>query len=273
MKFLSIAALGLMLQGSAAIAAGTDIVVAPSSGGGHDLNHSPVGQTFVAVAPAVRAGLYVMDQSAAALAGSYPYPVRAFVDLKLELLAGAGVPGSLLHSEVRTVVAPFSGFLDVDYEAAGIRLQPGQTYTLLATDLTPANGAPTGWTFPSEIDATQPPVNGLQPGAYAEGQPILQGRLVVDDAGIGDNAFRVIGKSDCGVPAGAKSAEGEGLVTGVTADRLWLLLRDIRLGECVRIKWQRKQQQFRIGDRIEFKGYRVGNQIIATDIEVRRLLF
>lgn len=269
MNMWKAAAIGILMQGSVGFAAEGDIIVAPNGGGGHDLNHSPVGQTFVAVAPDVSAGIFIADQSAAYANGSYPYPVRQLVNLKLDLYAGSGISGAPLYSATQSLVAPFSNYVDVNYAAAGVRLVPGQTYTLVMTDLDPSPGNVSGWTIPSVIDNAATPVNGLQPGAYADGQPLLQGVVINNDMGIGDNAFHVITRNSCAAPAGAKSAEGSGLVTAVSGDRFYLLLREVRLGECLVIKSKSKNRKVKIGDVIEFHGYRSGTIVTATSIEIR----
>jgi len=197
-------------------AAPTDLSYPPATSGGHDFNHAPVGQTFTATASNVRAGIYLADQTSftAWLAtvypgqiapGSYPYAVAPSVTVKIDLLSGEGAGGTLLYSTTQTLTAPFSGFVDVDYAAAGIALTVGQKYTLLLSDVS-GQAYPqgvTGWIVPSVTDPTpgagQPvtdstgAVVGYLPyGAYYGGLPILQGGLVANDAGIGDNAFEVI---------------------------------------------------------------------------------
>jgi hypothetical protein len=121
----------------------------------------------------------------------------------VSLYEGEGVDGGLLHSASRTVAAPFMGFLDVDYAAAGVVLVPGRTYTIVVSDDGPAaypQGV-SGWVVSSVTnpDAGQPVtdergavVGYLPHGAYPEGHPILQGMLYASDAGIGDNAFHVV---------------------------------------------------------------------------------
>jgi hypothetical protein len=113
------------------------------------------------------------------------------------------VCGSLLHSTSLVVAAPFMGFLDMDYAAAGVVLVPGRTYTIVVSDDGPAaypQGV-SGWVVSSVTnpDAGQPVtdesgavVGHLPYGAYPEGHPILQGMLHASDAGIGDNAFHVV---------------------------------------------------------------------------------
>jgi hypothetical protein len=112
------------------------------------------------------------------------------VIVKVQLLQGEGVSGAVLDSRNLTLTKPFMGFVDVDYAAAGVSLVPGNKYTLLMTDVSGQaypNGV-TGWVVPSVHDFSKNPA----PGAYADGLPILQGALVTDDAGIGDNAFEVL---------------------------------------------------------------------------------
>ena len=111
----------------------------------------------------------------------------------------------MLHSTTRTLTAPFMGFVDVDYGAAGVVLTVGQKYTMMLTDISGQSypQGVTGWVVPSVTDPTagagQPVTDtngnivGYSPyGAYYGGLPVLQGALVTNDAGIGDNAFQVI---------------------------------------------------------------------------------
>jgi hypothetical protein len=200
-------------------AAPTDLSYPPTTSGGHDLNHMPVGQSFTATASNVHGGIYVADQTSFTtwlstiypgqiLAGSYPYAVAPSMTVRVDLLNGEGTGGAVLHSTTRVLTAPFSGFVDVDYGAAGVLLTVGQKYTMLLTDVsgqTYPQGV-TGWVAPSVTDPTpgagQPVydtagnVVGYSPyGAYYSGLPILQGALVANDAGIGDNSFQVIDNS------------------------------------------------------------------------------
>lgn len=212
---------------SASAWAGTyDIEYLPTTSAGHDFNHAPVGQSFIALAPQVRAGLYIADALSFTnwLAtvypgqiqpGSYPYAVAPSVNVNIKLLQGEGGNGTVLDSRNVTLAAPFMGFVDVDYAASGITLAVGQTYTLLMTDISNQsypNGV-TGWTVPAVHDFTV-----VQPvGAYRDGQPILQGALVQDDTGIGDNAFHVM---DTGAqpPASTPCAGANAVITSVGRD-------------------------------------------------------
>lgn len=198
-----------------AAAATTDLSYPPTTSSGHDFNHSPVGQSFTATATNVRGGIYLADEDSftAWLAtvypgqitpGSYPYAVAPTVSVRLDLLLGEGTGSSILSSTTQTLTAPFNGVVETDFGAAGIALTVGQKYTLLLTDVS-SQAYPlgvTGWVIPAVHDASTPgqPVldaNGatvgyLPYGAYYGGQPILQGSVVANDAGIGDNAFEVI---------------------------------------------------------------------------------
>lgn len=214
MKLLT--SLALIALSAFSFAASTDLSYPPTTSGGHDFNHSPVGQSFTATATNVHAGIYLADETSftAWLAtvypgqiapGSYPYAVAPSVTVQIELLAGEGTSGAVLHSTTRTLTAPFSGFVDVDYGAAGVALTVGQKYTLLLTDISGQSypQGVTGWVVPSVTDPTpgtgQPVLDssgnvvGYMPyGAYSGGLPVLQGALVSNDAGVGDNAFQVI---------------------------------------------------------------------------------
>jgi hypothetical protein len=123
--------------------------------------------------------------------GSYPYAVAPSVTVRVDLIEGEGTQGVVLHSTIRTLTAPFMDFVDVDYTAAGVVLGVGQKYTLLLSDVSGQvypQGV-TGWVVPSVTDLT------TGAGAYVEGLPILQGALVGNDVGIGDNSFQVIANS------------------------------------------------------------------------------
>lgn len=194
-------------------AASTDLLYPPKSSAGHDFNHSPLGQSFTATAPNVRAGIYLADENsftswlATIYPGlsPYPYAVAPSVTVRADLLSGEGTGGTVLYSTTRTLTAPFSGFVEVDYGAAGVTLTVGQKYTLMLTDVS-GQAYPqgvSGWLVPAVTDPTPgagQPVTGaggavvgyLPYGAYYGGLPILQGLLVSSDAGVGDNAFEVI---------------------------------------------------------------------------------
>jgi hypothetical protein len=206
----------LLAAASMASASPTDLSFPPKTSGGHDLNHSPVGQSFTALASQVRAGLHLADGGSFTdwlatvypgqiIPGSYPYAIAPSVTLRLELISGEGTTGPVLHTTTTTLTAPFFGFVDVDYAAAGVSLTVGGKYTLLVTDISgkvyPQNVS--GWTVSAVSDSTlgsgqhvkdaSGAIVGYLPyGAYPGGLPVLQGALVGNDAGIGDNAFQVI---------------------------------------------------------------------------------
>lgn len=214
---------------ASAATAPTDLLYPPANSGGHDFNHAPIGQTFVALASDVHAGIYVADQGSFTdwlstiypgqiAPGSYPYQIAPSLQVQIDLMAGEG-NGTVLHSVTRTLAAPFAAFVDVDYGAEGIRLTVGQTYTLLLTDVSNQSypQGVTGWVVPSVTDPTSGQsvtdssgnvVGYLPYGAYPSGRPILQGGLVANDAGVGDNAFQVIDNAP---------APTEQIVSGVNA--------------------------------------------------------
>jgi len=169
---------------------GTDLLFPPTSSSGHDFNHAPIGQTFRALAPRVRAGIYIADgdsftrwlQETYSYLPPYPYAIAQHLTIKVQLLQGGGVDGGVLDEETRELIPPFMGFLAVDYAAKGVLLETGNDYTLLLTDMSNQsypNGV-TGWVVPA-----------LAPGSYGEGQPILQGVLVTNEQ-VGDNSFEVL---------------------------------------------------------------------------------
>jgi len=190
----------LALTSSVAWAGSTDLQFWPTTSAGHDFNHAPIGQTFKALAPHVKAGIFIADEDSFTtwLSQTYPglppfpYAVAPSVTVKVQLLQGEGAGGTVLDSRNLTLNKPYMGFVEVDYAAAGVSLVAGNKYTLLMTDVSGQaypNGV-TGWVVPSVHDFSTGA--SLSPGAYADGQPILQGALVIDDAGIGDNAFEVL---------------------------------------------------------------------------------
>lgn len=192
---------GLLALFSVAASAGnTDLQYPPISSAGHDFNHAPVGQSFKALAASVKAGLFIADQDSFTnwLRQTYPslppfpYAIAPSVTIQVQLLQGEGTSGTVLDTRVVTLNKPYMGFVGVDYAAAGVVLVPGNKYTLLMTDVSGQsypNGV-TGWVVPAVHDFTTGA--SLAPGAYPDGRPILQGALVTNDAGIGDNSFEVL---------------------------------------------------------------------------------
>ncbi|CAK0749825.1 conserved exported hypothetical protein [Gammaproteobacteria bacterium] len=228
MKFKTYLAIALLALGSVAAWAGaTDLQFPPTTSGGHDFNHAPVGQTFIALASQIKAGLYIADQGSftnwlATLypgqiqPGSYPYAVAPSIRVNVKLIQGVETTGPVQDSRDLTLTAPFMGFVDVDYAALGVYLVPGSQYTLLMTDVSGQaypNGV-TGWVVPSVVDYSTGA--SLPPGAYADGLPILQGALVTNDAGIGDNAFHVMDTSAVVQPATCAGANS--VITSVGRD-------------------------------------------------------
>lgn len=190
----------LALSSAVAWAGSTDLQFSPTTSAGHDFNHAPIGQSFKALAPSVKAGIFIADEDSFTtwLSQTYPglppfpYAIAPSLTVKVELLQGEGVGGSVLDSRNLTLTKPYMGFVEVDYAAAGVSLVPGNKYTLLMTDISGQsypNGV-TGWVVPAVHDFTTGA--SLAPGAYADGRPILQGALVTNDAGIGDNSFEVL---------------------------------------------------------------------------------
>jgi len=207
-RTLTLATLSSILFASPAMSGVTDIEFQPTTSAGHDFNHAPIGQTFVALASQTKAGLYIADQNSFTnwlstvypgqiQPGSYPYAIAPSIQLNIQLSEGEGLTGPVLDSRNMTLTAPYMGFIDIDYAALGINLTVGQSYTLLVTDvsnLAYPNGV-TGWVVPAVHD------NSIQPtGAYLDGHPILQGSLVLNETGIGDNAFHVVDVTSSGYP-------------------------------------------------------------------------
>ena len=205
----------LLCGAATATAATTDLSFPPTSSSGHDFNHAPIGQSFTATASDVRGGIYLSDEDSftAWLAtvypgqiavGSYPYAVAPSVSVRLDLLVGEGSGGPVLYSNIQTLTAPFSGYVEADFGAAGIALTVGAKYTLLLSDVSNQSypQGVTGWVVPAVhdrttsgepvLDASGAVVGYLPYGAYYGGQPILQGGVIANDASVGDNAFEVI---------------------------------------------------------------------------------
>lgn len=273
-----LAALLLALTSTPAWAGTTDLQFAPTTSAGHDFNHAPIGQSFTALAPSVKGGLFIADGVTFTnwLAGIYPGqiqpvpypPVLSSLVIQIELLEGEGVAGQRLDVRTVMVTQPFMGFLDVDYAAAGVVLVPGSQYTILLTDVsdqTYLNGV-TGWIVPAVHDySTGSP---LPPGAYADGRPILQGALVLDDAGIGDNAFEVLdvagsatppppppSSPSCTKPRGAKGSKGKGTVTAVGPGYIVVKSRRIDFAACTTMHYGGYATAPAVGDRVEWQGY------------------
>ena len=225
----------------------TDLNYTPSAlAGGHEINHSPIGQTFKAVATTVNVGLFLQDAltayqaAVAAVAlcapgcGISAYPVGQVVapsvTVRMDLYAGAGINGTPLATRTVTVNAPFRGFVDLP---AG-NLVVGNTYTVVMTDLAPS-ATLKNWVVPSVTDPTpgagQPSygpdgvtvVGYLPYGAYYGGLPMLQGQVVVNDAGVGDKAFHVIDQSPT---VGQPTCSGSGVITSYPISKVFLLLTD-----------------------------------------------
>lgn len=206
-----------LLSATTSHAATTDLAYAPQSAAGHDLAQAPLGQSFVALAPGVRAGIHLADQTShlAALGSqwpgevqSYPYPVAASVKVNVKLLDGEGTAGAVLDSRNLSIAAPSNAPVEIDYAALGIVLTVGRSYTLLLSDVSNQAypNARSGWLVPTVIDYGSTAVP--KTGAYANGLPIVQGTLLTSDAGIGDQAFEVVDQTGgtLGSPASQATA-------------------------------------------------------------------
>ena len=220
----ALAALVMLSWAAVAAAGSTDLVYPPTTSAGHDFNHAPIGQSFKALAPSVTAGIHLADgvTFTSWLAtiypgqidpGSYPYVPAPTLNVTVSLYEGEGMGGNLLHSTPLAVSAPFMGFLDVDYAAAGVVLTPGSMYTIVVSDDGPMSypQGVSGWVVSAVhdfasgtgvpvYDSSGAIVGYLPYGAYYDGHPVLQGTLYVDDAGIGDTAFHVIDTGAAAAP-------------------------------------------------------------------------
>ena len=296
-KWLGSLAAGLMC--AAASAGTTDLSYPPATSAGHDFNHSPVGQTFTAMASNVRGGIYLADETSFTewlatvypgqiAPGSFPYAVAPSVTVNLRLLEGEGVGGAVLYSDTRTLAAPFSGFVEADFGAAGVALGVGNKYTLLLTDVS-SQAYPdgvTGWVVPAVHDTAGQPVldqNGnvvgyVSYGAYYGGLPILQGTLYTNDAGIGDNAFEVI---DNAPPVPVQTVSGtNGVITAYVArnpgfivingglnllDHLWTT--DLNAGNTVfeggLVNW------YQTGLLVDYTGIVIPDGVLLTSLTVK----
>jgi hypothetical protein len=170
----------------------TDLSFPPQSSGGHDFNHAPIGQTFTATAADVTAGIYLSDAQSFTFWLSnlypgqttpYPYAVAPSISLRFDILAGEGTGGTVIYTEDLTIRAPYSGFVNVDPGAFGVRPTPGAKYTLLLTDIS-------GQAYPQGVSGWIVPAF----TSYAGGNSILQGVLGTDttDVATGDNCFQVL---------------------------------------------------------------------------------
>ena len=264
----------LLFTSVVASAASADLLYPPKTSAGHDFNHAPIGQSFKALASRVKAGIYIADGNSFTnwLAtiypgqiqpGSYPYTITSPIKVRVELLQGEGVGGGVLHSRTIDLNYPFSGFLEFDYAAVGITLDPGQQYTLLVTDVsgqTYPNGV-TGWIVPSVHDFNTGA--SLASGAYPDGRPILQGALMTDDAGIGDNAFDVldVGSSSppisnaCIRPKGTKASKGKGIVAAVGENYIMINSKHIDYASCTSMHYGGYSTAPVVGDRVEWQGF------------------
>lgn len=285
-----LAATLLALTCTTAWAGATDLQFVPTTSAAHDFNHAPMGQSFKALASSVKGGLFMADSVTFTnwLAGIYPGqiqpvpypPVLSSMAIQIELLEGEGVGGQRLDVRTVTVTQPFMGFLDVDYAAAGVALVPGSQYTILLTDVsnqTYPNGV-TGWVVPSVHDFSTGAA--LPPGAYADGRPILQGALVLDDAGIGDNAFEVIdvggtttpppppppADPSCTKPKGAKTSKGKGTVTAVGPNYVMVKTKRIDYAACTTIHYGGDATAPAVGDRVEWEGFVEPNRNVMAQV-------
>ncbi len=286
-KWSLLLALSLTLLAGSAWSGATDIEYPPTTSAGHDFNHAPVGQTFVARAPWVKAGLYLADATSFTnwlatiypgqiLPGSYPYAVAPNISVNVKLLAGDGTTGSVLNSTDLSLSAPFMGFVDIDYSVLGVELRVGDTYTLLVSDISGQaypNGV-VGWVVPAVSDYSTRA--SLPPGAYPDGQPILQGTLITNDAGIGDNSFHVIDlypngtpkppTTSCTLPNGATQAQGKGKITALGDGFIMLGKKKVNYLPCTSLSYKDYATSFAVGQRVEWQGYSANGELTASVI-------
>lgn len=209
-------ALVSVLFASVAHSATTDIVINQNYTSGYTFYNSVFGQSFTATAPAVVAGFKITDGQTLttkfnAAPNPYPYVITPVLNAIVELREGEGTSGNLLDTTSVSASNPFEGYLDINYEAKGITLTPGNKYTLL---ITPAPGenypyTGSGWILSSGYDtsATAPGKCNLgsgfvSPGNYSGGNPILNGIVVPNDNACpngvpGDIALHVIDNHPC----------------------------------------------------------------------------
>ena len=91
----SIAGVLLALGSALGWAGSTDLQFAPASSAGHDFNHAPVGQSFVALAAQVKAGIFIADEDSftswlqQTYAGlpPFPYAIAPSVTIRVQLPA------------------------------------------------------------------------------------------------------------------------------------------------------------------------------------------
>lgn len=186
-----LSSIAVMIATLATSASSADLSFPPDSPASRDLNQAPLGQSFTAAASDVHGGLYVADAASfeswgsanfpgQVIPGSYPYAIAPSITVQIDLLEGEGTTGAVLYSTSTTLTAPFSGFVDVDYGAAGVILSVGQKYTLLLTDVS-------GQSYPQGVSGWIVPA-----ATYADGLPVLQDSLATNDPAAADNSFEVI---------------------------------------------------------------------------------
>jgi hypothetical protein len=98
-------------------AATTDLSYPPTASSGHDFNHSPVGQSFTAVASNVHGGIYLADDTSftawlEAFIPPMPDPIRrrcASITVRIDLMAGEG-PGEPCFTDGEDAHGAVHGF-------------------------------------------------------------------------------------------------------------------------------------------------------------------
>lgn len=261
-----------------------DIIIEPAAGqpyGAHEIwANGEIGQSFIAQAADVKAGMLVTysPESAAVMAPNAP-----ITQIYAKLYEGEGIDNAkLLHTTVFTVDTTQQGFLDVDYAASGIQLVPGNKYTLGITS--PYNR---GWLSPSVCDYSNVSV---QPtGMYTDGHPFLHGLIILDETGICDNAFHVLGTTPKPSPMTTptptpvptivtptpiekkemKKVDKVGIITGLAGASIVVHKTIINITSDTVLKLNYKPA-LAVGMKINYKGYmQRDGSVLATFIEVK----
>lgn len=245
----------------------SDLVVFPSTPttAAHEIwANGELGQSFVATGVSVKGGFYVSYNAASAALGAPNSPTTS---LTANLYSGEGLGlSNLLLSTPVIVDTTTDGYQDVNFDAAGIKLVAGSTYTISLTS------PDRGWTVPSVCDANLD-------GAYLPGHPFFNGQIVLNESGICDNAFHMLDLVNPGVitptptPApvvtGVK-VEGKGIISAITSDTITIsgkTILHLASNSIVKLNYN---TALAVGKKVEYKGYKnTDGSLTIIKIEVK----
>ncbi len=258
----------------------SDLIVSPDpsmSYGGHEIwANGEIGQSFVAQAAQVTGGFMVEYDP------TNPNLTSTSTQVVVNLYSGEGLnTANLLSSNTLPVDTTTKGFLDVDYLASGVTMIVGNTYTIGISSPT------AGWFVPSVCTY---PASQLPTGAYDLGHPFLQGQMVVNEAGICDNAFHfvdqnvVVSPTPTPTPASTptptptpstlpvmtnKKTAGKGTIMAVDVNSITVNKIKVYFTTTTIVKFN-YVTSFAISQRAEYSGYKnADGSVTATKIEVR----